>query len=117
MGNLHPYWDRRLPILGVDAGFAGHRWDMVVKGFSGPLGWASPGENLDHHEPVRKEHFGLSTRRVPFSPHLAVKATRSTCRDGEPGYRRLCAIYPREFSQYGPGIGVRTLSRIAFVPK
>ena len=118
MGNLCPYWDGRLPILGVDAGFAGDRWDMVVKGFfcevvetvladgphkpSGelvrptfqpgcPIGWASPGYNPDHHEPIRKEHFGLSTRRAPFSPHLAVKATRSACGDGEPGNRRSAA--------------------------
>jgi hypothetical protein len=33
MGNLSPYWDRRLPISGVDAGFAGDRWDIVVKRF------------------------------------------------------------------------------------
>jgi hypothetical protein len=119
MGNFCPYWDERSPILGIDAGIAGDRRDMVVKGFfcevvetaladgphkargelvrptvqpGGPIGWASPRYNPGHHEPIRNEHFGLSTRGAPFSPNLAVKATRSTCGDGEPGNRRLCAI-------------------------
>ena len=115
MGDLSPCWDERLPILGVDAGLAGHRWDMVVKGFfckvaetlladgphkpngelvrpmfrpRGPLGWASRGENLDHHEPIRKEHFGLSTRRAPFWPHFisapgSVTALFFVANDGE----------------------------------
>ncbi|HTT91939.1 MAG TPA: hypothetical protein VMF65_20460 [Acidimicrobiales bacterium] len=30
MGNLCPYWDGRLPILGVDVGVSGDHWDMVV---------------------------------------------------------------------------------------
>ena len=64
-------------MLGVHAEFAGDRYDMVVKGFfsevvesvladgphkpsgelarptsqpRGPIGWASPGGNADHHE-------------------------------------------------------------------
>ncbi len=33
MGNFSPYWDGRLPILGIDDWFAGHRRDMVATGF------------------------------------------------------------------------------------
>jgi hypothetical protein len=83
-------------MLGVHAGFAGDRWDMVVKGFfsevvesvladgrhkpSGEL--VRPKSNLAARSarparevtrtitrPMRNEHFGLSTRRAPFSPH------------------------------------------------
>jgi hypothetical protein len=50
MGDLYPYWDGRLPILGVDAGFAGDRWDMVVKRLLrsdfGKLSWTVPGSYL-----------------------------------------------------------------------
>ena len=147
MGKFSPYWDGRLPILGVDDWFARHRWDTVATGFS--LRWprlscwtvranpaansfalrsnlaavagASSGSNPDHNELIRKEDFELSTRRVPFSPHLAVKATRSSGGDGEPGNRRLmCDLalpwkpmpkgrgafrngLPHEFSKYAVG--------------
>jgi hypothetical protein len=53
-----------------------------------PMGWARVGYNPDRHEPIRKEHCGLPTRSAPFSPYLAVKATRSTYGGGEPGNRR-----------------------------
>ena len=83
-------------MLGVHAGFAGDRWDMVVKGFfsevvesvpadgphkpsgelarptsqpRGPIGWASRGVTRTITRTMRKEHFGLWTRRAPSSPH------------------------------------------------
>ncbi len=115
MGDLSPCWDERLPILGVDAGFAGHRWDMVVKGFfcevaetfladgphkpsgelvrpmfrpRGPLGWASPGGKPG---PSRAHPKGtlrtVDTTRSIFAS-FSGKPTRPTCRDGEPGNRR-----------------------------
>ena len=93
-------------MLGVDAGFAGDRWDMVVKGlFSevvesaladgahkpsgelahptsrprGPIGWASPGGTRTIPRPIRKTHFGQSTRRAPFSPHSISASLARNC--------------------------------------
>ena len=97
MGNLCPYWDGRLPILGVDAGFAGIAGTLWSKAFSvrcARQSWRTVRANLAASSsalgsnfaarsagpareatraitrPIRKEHFGLSTRRAPFSPHL-----------------------------------------------
>ena len=82
-------------MLGVDAGFTGDRWDMLVNVFSEvvesvladgrhkPSGElvrpksnvaarsAEPAREVTRTitRPMRKEHFGLSTRRAPSSPH------------------------------------------------
>jgi hypothetical protein len=95
MGNLCPYWAGRLPIFGVDAGFAGDRagqWSSNIYLGRGrdspggrsaqtwrrtrspyvqprcPIGWPAREVTRTITRPIRKEHFGLSVRRVPFSP-------------------------------------------------
>jgi transposase len=82
-------------MLGVDAGFTGDRWDMLVNVFSEvvesvladgrhkPSGElvrpksnvaarsAEPAREVTRTitRPIRKAHFGQSTRRAPSSPH------------------------------------------------
>ncbi len=97
MGNLCPYWDGRLPMSGVDTGVCGGspgkggqtfslRWsrqswrtfrtNLAANSFALRSNLAArsagPAREVTRSitRPIRKEHFGLSTRRAPFSPHL-----------------------------------------------
>ena len=65
MGNLCPYWDGRLPILGADAGLAGNRWDIVVKGFS--LRWS--------RHSWRSVRANLMASSFALRPNLAARST------------------------------------------